>query len=123
MKERIGQLEKLHSKFGFLYNIDALEDKPTQSVLEHCMNLEEALIHNQSKNIERVELCGDIQAISRRVKKHSISNDVLDFILEEALRNLYIALRIILTLPVSVASGESSFSKFKLIKTIFRQFK
>jgi hypothetical protein len=34
--------------------------------------------------------------------------------------NLFIALRIVLTLPVSVASGERSFSKLKLIKTYLK---
>lgn len=34
--------------------------------------------------------------------------------------NLAISLRILLTLPVSVASGERSFSKLKLIKSYLR---
>lgn len=34
--------------------------------------------------------------------------------------NVYIVLRILLTLPVSVASGERSFSKLKLINTFIR---
>ena len=37
-----------------------------------------------------------------------------------ALLNLFIALRILLTIPVTVASGERSFSKLKLIKTYLR---
>ena len=34
--------------------------------------------------------------------------------------NIFIALRIYLTMPVTVASGERSFSKLKLIKTYLR---
>ena len=34
--------------------------------------------------------------------------------------NLYTALKILATMPVSVASGERSFSKLKLIKTYLR---
>ena len=34
--------------------------------------------------------------------------------------NVYVALRILLTLPVSVASGERSFSKLKIIKNYLR---
>ena len=34
--------------------------------------------------------------------------------------NLYIAFRILITVPVSVAAGERSFSKLKLIKTYLR---
>ena len=34
--------------------------------------------------------------------------------------NVYVALRILLTLPVSLASGERSFSKLKIIKNYLR---
>ena len=40
--------------------------------------------------------------------------------LQEVYPNLWIALRIALTLPVTVASAERSFSKLKLIKTYLR---
>ncbi|XP_065667878.1 uncharacterized protein LOC136088143 [Hydra vulgaris] len=50
--------------------------------------------------------------------------DFLNYIYKEELQetypNLVIALRIILTLPVTVASAERSFSKLKLIKTFHR---
>ena len=38
----------------------------------------------------------------------------------ELLLNLAVALRILLTVPVTVASGERSFSRLKLIKTFLR---
>ena len=38
----------------------------------------------------------------------------------ECVSNVCIALRILLTLPISLASGERSFSKLKLIKTYIR---
>lgn len=40
--------------------------------------------------------------------------------LELVFPNLVIALRILLTLPVSITSGERSFSKLKLIKNYLR---
>lgn len=50
-----------------------------------------------------VELCGDLQGISKRVDKWSTPKCVYDFILlsnlEEYLPNLYVALRILLMLP------------------------
>ena len=42
------------------------------------------------------------------------------FSLFDVFPNLWIALRILLTLPVSVASGERSFSRLKLIKNFLR---
>lgn len=124
VKEWFNQLQEINSKFGFLYHIDALEDKPTKYVLDECLKLEKALSSDQSKDIDAMELCGELQAISRRVKKQSTPKDVLDLILEsnmeENFPNLYVALRILLTLPVSVASGERSFSKLKIIKSYLR---
>ena len=50
--------------------------------------------------------------------------EILKFIknsnLVECYSNLFVALRIILTIPVFVAGGERSFSKLKLIKTYLR---
>ena len=50
--------------------------------------------------------------------------DVLRYLydsrLNEVLPNVSIALRVLLTIPVTVASGERSFSKLKLIKTFLR---
>ncbi|KAK4875840.1 hypothetical protein RN001_012262 [Aquatica leii] len=40
--------------------------------------------------------------------------------LESGFLNLFVALRMLLTLPISVASAERSFSKLKLIKTYLR---
>ena len=49
---------------------------------------------------------------------------VLNFIKQHTIQDLYpnvwIAMRILLTVPVTVASGEGSFSKLKLIKTYLR---
>ena len=50
--------------------------------------------------------------------------DVLRYIkpfgLVDACTSLYVVLRILMTIPVSVASGERSFSRLKLIKTYLR---
>ncbi|BFZ09062.1 hypothetical protein BsWGS_12101 [Bradybaena similaris] len=45
---------------------------------------------------------------------------LLKYKLQESFPNVAVALRILLTLPVSVASGDRSFSKMKLIKTYLR---
>ncbi|GFX95945.1 zinc finger MYM-type protein 1 [Trichonephila clavipes] len=45
---------------------------------------------------------------------------ILENNLEEIYPNVYITIRIMLTVPVSTASAERSFSKLKLIKTYLR---
>lgn len=50
----------------------------------------------------------------------NILQHIFDYELQDIFPNLWIALRLLLTLPVTVASGERSFSKLKLIKTYLR---
>ncbi|XP_069618407.1 uncharacterized protein [Ranitomeya imitator] len=113
--ERFTQLKEMEMKFGFLYHIRSLEGKPSKFVLDKCKPLEKSLTHNEVKDIDAIELCGELQAMSRRVQEDSSPKYVLELLLKsdlkESVLNLVVALRILLTLPVSVASGE------KLLKT------
>lgn len=59
------------------------------------------------QNIETASLLNILQALH-------------DFGLIESYPNINVALRIFLTLPVSIASCEKSFSKLKLIKKLFK---
>ena len=80
------------------------------------MHLQHFLSNNEAKDI--------VQAIARRVPRNANPEEVFDFVINNDLKdgasNLSMALRILLTLPVPVAWGERSFSKFKLIKTYIR---
>ncbi|XP_047138987.1 zinc finger MYM-type protein 1-like [Hydra vulgaris] len=101
------------------------KSKTSQEILECCMKLESALQHGDNRDLVASDLCGELQSIARRLSEETKSpQDVFRFILcqnlEDSLPNLCIALRILLTLPVSVANGERSFSKLKLIKTYIR---
>ncbi|GBM06123.1 hypothetical protein AVEN_134591-1 [Araneus ventricosus] len=70
-------------------------------------------------------LCEEIEAL-KPILPLDIQNpiEILKFFScnnrSTAFPNLFIALRILLTIPVTVASGERSFSKLKLIKTYLR---
>jgi len=122
--ERFSQLEQINSVFGFLYNLQKLENESHDNILKNCLNLEKCLTHGDSKDIDASELCSELQAIARRVPKNAKPQDVINYIynynLLDSMPNLIIALRILLTLPISVATGERSFSKLKLIKTYIR---
>lgn len=98
--ERFNQLQEINKKFGFLqHHIHELEKKPTQLVLNHYVGLERALTRNQTKDIDAIELCDDLEATSRRNSKQSTPKGVLGFILEFDLEgnvpNLYVALWIL----------------------------
>ncbi|XP_037743601.2 zinc finger MYM-type protein 1-like [Chelonia mydas] len=124
VEERLTLMQQISSVFGFLYDDYSLQNTRPKQIMEHCLNLEQALQHGESKDIDAFDLCNELQAITRRVQKTASPQDVLNFLwknkLTDSVSNTVTALRILLTLPVSVASGERSFSKLKLIKTYMR---
>ena len=88
------------------------------------MDLNIALTDASGSDIDPKDLCSELQIFSNIVPDTvSSSLDALRFIyghgLNTAVPNVAIALRIALTIPITVASGERSFSKLKLIKKLF----
>jgi len=77
------------------------------------------------KDIDGVALYDELDTLCKIFPNDVCSPlDVLRYLydsrLHEVFPNLAVALRILLTLPVTVASAERSFSKLKLIKTYLR---
>ncbi|XP_071052633.1 uncharacterized protein [Onthophagus taurus] len=132
IQERFNQMQEYCALFGFLYDIFNLKDKNEADILMQCKKFESALTHNSCKDIDGEDLCWELQSVSRRLPKVMGPSEVLFFTLRHDLQNsvpniylvpnkiLNATLRILLTLPVSVASGERSFSRLKLIKTYLR---
>ncbi|XP_069502679.1 zinc finger MYM-type protein 1-like [Ambystoma mexicanum] len=124
VEERFTQMRQISSVFGFLYNIHSLKTEAAHQIFVHCLKLEKALQHGDLKDIDASDLCNELQVIARRVQNKSSPQDVLTFVynnnLAKSMPNTCIALQILLTLPVSVASHERSFSKLKLIKSYIR---
>lgn len=71
----------------------------------------------KTQDIEAFDLCNELQATARQVPKCMSPQDVTNFILKNKQFSTVIALGVLLTLPVYVASGEQSFSKLKFKKT------
>ncbi|XP_047124222.2 uncharacterized protein LOC105845346 [Hydra vulgaris] len=97
-------------------------DTAIQSIAER--NLEEILAHGSQKDISAADLCNEIKVLSGRLPQQMTPHEVLTFIVEErlidCLPNICTSLKILLTLPVSAASGEQRFSKLKIIKNYLR---
>jgi len=125
------QCEQLQS---FLSKVDPIEEvdgcRPAQDEEEE--ELRDEMIAEQSSEICRK--VSDIDAISLFDELKNLSTVLPDNVasplevlrynhatrLHECFANVSTALRILLTVPVTVASGERSFSKLKLIKTYLR---
>lgn len=127
IKDRFESLEAHSETFSFLYEFEHLEERYANgSLLRLCTDFERALKWNEQSDVDGNELCNELRIVGKMVMENEISHiiDILNLIakkrLENVLPNCVIAYRILLTIPVSVASGERSFSKLKIIKNYLR---
>lgn len=86
------------------------------------MNLENVLRLGESSDVDGEDMFREIKLLREILPKEKmIATDILNFLQE---RNSYpvvrLAYRILLTVPVTVASAERSFSKLKLLKSYLR---
>ncbi|XP_068241072.1 uncharacterized protein [Palaemon carinicauda] len=111
--ERFQQLQQMKSVFGcFLYDLKSLNGITNTQFMEHCTKLETMLRDGESKDIDATDLCHELQAVARRLQLDTVTPlDVLKFICEQGLvhsvPNTFVALRILLTLSVTVASDDN----------------
>lgn len=126
--ERFELMTAHNENFQFLNNIYLLSDLNRDDKMKYCTSLQSKLTDSQrnESDINAVDLCDEIEILltyitpvpdmnALAVLNYIFSNDLLPLF-----PNLTIALRIFLTIPVTVASGERSFSKLKLIKNYLR---
>ena len=126
---RFSRLRDLDSRFGFLLDIKTIifDDSKENRLEEKCSNLAKCY----PGDIEGHELYRELKDCKMLIRKRTqtdfpepkVATDLLEFIIcygEDAFPNLRIALQILLTIGVSVASCERSFSKLKLIFTYLR---
>ncbi|XP_065664521.1 uncharacterized protein LOC136086169 [Hydra vulgaris] len=119
LTSRFNQLKELSELFGFLYKIPEVTQN-TEALKKHSKDLEVALTEDEHSNVISNQLFDEIKAISSIVPGKLLPKALIKFILEnhyeQFFPNLVIALRILLTLSLTVASAERRFSKLKLIK-------
>lgn len=90
-----------------------------------CQNLQTALTGTDGLSvINASKIFLELKMLSTLFSEKITSLEVVNYILSKKLEYLFpnslIALKILLTMPVTVASGERSFSKLKLIKDYLR---
>lgn len=89
------------------------------------MALQAKLSNGTESDIDGAELYDEIcilleGMLTPDMNSSAMLNYLIQNNLQQVFPNFYVSLRILLTLPVTVASGERSFSKLKLIKNYLR---
>lgn len=126
MKERFVRLNDIDSKFGFLLDVKTLFcDVESDDLKEKCKNLGDVYrcdIDGQQLYEEILDC--KILLSTRKTIIILRPEHLLEFIVqygdESVFPNLRIAIQILLTIAVSIASCERSFSKLKLILSYLR---
>ncbi|XP_041860484.1 zinc finger MYM-type protein 1-like [Melanotaenia boesemani] len=120
-RERFSTLENVGNKFGVLKNFPSLAH---EELAEQCEALGTTLHFEGKSDFDTKELVQEIKNFPDLPSKTKSLLELITFIhdndLSEIYPNFWTALRIALTLPVTVAQAERSFSKLKLIKSYLR---
>ncbi|KAL4705421.1 hypothetical protein ACJJTC_002444 [Scirpophaga incertulas] len=123
MSSRFEEIEFYASKFGFLFKPSKLSDQEDEKLEEFCKNLAIYLKDGDSEDIDETDFVAEMKSF-KYVVPSSVTTALgaLRYLgpIRESYPNLTIALRIMLTIPMTVASGERSFSKLKIIKNYLR---
>ena len=120
VQSRSARLQEIEGRFGVLLRPKELFGKKEEEVEAVCNNMAQ----KYDEDLSALELCQEIKDLQFLVKNRNIETtpQLFTFILKygEGFANLRVALRLLLTVGISVATCERSFSKLKLIKTYLR---
>lgn len=124
VEERFQLLHQHTDIFNVIYGIT--EIKTDEQLKMNCHKICQALTdkNNSESDISETDLYEEIKVIQPYFSTEKSPSDILEYIYSNNLLstfpNLAIIIQILLTLPVTVATGERSFSKLKIIKNYLR---
>jgi len=122
LQNRFEQFKIYEDIFGFLFSIKNLKLLDCVLLKEKYLNLEKYLKHDNLLDLDGLDLFSELNILKEIIGlENDKPIDILNYIKRiNSFPNAYIAYRIMLTIPVSVASAERSFSKLKTNKILFK---
>lgn len=122
IKTRFELLKQYNEQFGFLYRISELKNMKEDELFKNCQDLQIILSDGNSIDIEAADLCSELMIFCTLVNENTTALQALQILKRScgSFPNTTIALRILLTIPVTSAGAERAFSKLKMIKNYLR---
>jgi len=122
LTSRFEQLKAFENVFGFLFNSKKLKSLDDANMQKCCTNFVETFSYNNSSDVELNEFFSELKVLQVTLPDALMSApEILEFVMAaDCYPNILVAYRILLTVPVTVASAERSFSKLKLLKNYLR---
>ncbi|KAL6130418.1 hypothetical protein ACLB2K_068797 [Fragaria x ananassa] len=123
LQSRFEQFKKYEEDFGLLFKLEKLKSADDESLMKFCMNLEELFKNGDVSDIIGGELFYEFGYLKGSIPKEAKKAvDVLSYLkqMDGCYPNAWIAYKLLLTIHVTVACAERSFSKLKLIKSYLR---
>lgn len=122
IETRFEQFLQYEAIFGFLFESKKFKTLDEDELQKYCINLEFFLRFSEHSDIDGFDLFSELKVL-REILTEEINTpiEILSFIKRlDSFPNVCIAYRILLTMPVTVATAERSFSKLKLLKSYLR---
>ena len=123
LKDRFEQLNIFENIFGFLFDSKKLKSLGDNELRESCTKFKTTFSHNNLSDVD----ANDLFFLKMKVLQMTLPNvlmsplEILELVkVADCYPNVSIAYRILLTMSVTVASAERSFSKLKLLKSYLR---
>ncbi|XP_057469600.1 uncharacterized protein LOC130758655 [Actinidia eriantha] len=123
LEMRFEQFQKYEEDFGFLFDLKKSSPFGNENLMKYSVNLEDRLKSKGFSDIDGRDLFCELKVLKETLPKETKKPiEVLNYlkVMDCCFPNAFIAYRVLLTIPVTVASGERSFPKLKLIKNYLR---
>jgi hypothetical protein len=122
LNKRFEQYQHYDDIFGFLFSSDNLKSLADNDLKAACINLETILRHGEISDVDGEDLFRELKLLREILPREKrTARDILNFLQgRNSCPVVRVAYRILLTVPVTVASAERSFSKLSLLKSYLR---